>query len=78
MDFEDHIRYEIKKSHKLRNATRLIYYTEALEQPGGVAIASFERFRGTWAFDGWFAKHRDKILAFVDEQRRRFQLTYTY
>lgn len=78
MDFEDHIRYEIKKSHKLRNATRLFYYTEALAQPGVLAVASFERFRGSWAFDGWFAKHRDQILAFVDEQRRRFQLNYTY
>lgn len=78
MDFEDHIRYEIKKSHKLRNATRLIYYTEALEQPGVVALASFEQFRGSWAFNDWFASRRNKILAFVDEQQRRFRLTYTY
>ncbi len=78
MDFETSVKYEINKSRKLKNATRLFYYQEALDSPYIFAIAGFETFRGSWAFDGWFAARKDKILAFVDEQRRRFFINWTY
>jgi len=78
MDYEDQLHYQINRSRKLKNATRLFYYQEAHQQPGLVALASFETFRGSWAFDSWFAARRDQILAFVDEQNRRFQTKYTY
>ena len=78
MDFEDSLRYEITRSRKLKNATRLFYYEEALNNPYVLAIASFERFRGSWVYDKWFEARRDKILAFVDEQNRRFFQSWTY
>ena len=78
MDYEDQLRYQINRSRKLKNATRLFYYQEAMQQPGLVALASFETFRGSWAYDSWFAARRNQILAFVDEESRRFQTNYTY
>lgn len=74
----DRIYAEINKSRKLKNATRLFYYQEAMQQPGLVALASFETFRGSWAYDSWFAARRAQILAFVEEQGRRFLVEYTY
>lgn len=71
MDYYDAIKKEITKSRKMRIASRLFYYQEIWDT-NVVACASFETFRGSWAFEQWFRNHKASIEEFVEQQNARF------
>lgn len=66
-DYHDSIRALIRLAHKAKDAARAVYYTQALSL---TACASWERFRGAWAFDSWKEKNADAIAAQEAEYKR--------
>lgn len=75
-DMETEIKAEIRKSEKMKNATRLYYYKWLLSTPNLHAATSYEIFINSWAGQQWFSKHKQKIESFAEEQNRRFLQNY--
>lgn len=48
----------IKRAMKEKNAQKALYYSQNL---GGCACVSFDRFKGSWAYDGWLKRNKQKI-----------------
>ncbi len=73
---EEQIAKEIERSIKLKQAARLHYYKNNMEN-GAVAIASWERFVGSWAYTNWIKQYKPTIDSFIEERQRRFQQIWT-
>lgn len=67
--YGEQIYAEIQKSRKQKDASRLFYYQQAVNH---IACASWETFKGSWAYDQWMLRNKDAIQKFVDEQNQRF------
>lgn len=74
-DLSQQIQQEITKSRNQKNAARLHYYTTI--NWDSRAIASYEQFVGSWAYDHWIKQHQQSIDAFADEQKTRFGQVWT-
>ncbi len=66
-DYQDQIRALIRLAHKAKDAAKAVYYSQALSLS---ACASWERFRGSWAADGWQKQNAAAIAAQVAEYKR--------
>lgn len=74
-DMGDELRAEVRKSEKMRNATRLYYYKWLISKPV-MGAASYENFINSWAGQQWFNKHQQPIESFAKEQNHRFLQNY--
>ncbi len=69
--YQDQIKRELTKSCKAKNAERYHYYSLALS---GVAVVSFETFKGSWAYERWREREAAAIKEIEKEQNRLFFL----
>ena len=74
-DMGAELKAEIRKSEKMQNATRVVYYVKMLHN-GMVAVASYENFINSWAGQEWFKKHKPEIENFANVYNKRFQKNY--
>jgi len=69
LTYNEQIEREINQSRKMRDAGRLIYYTQALKF---WATVSYETFVKSWAYDGWYRQNAAQIISLREENNRRF------
>lgn len=68
-DYGDQLRMGMKKAYKEKNVEALAYYSSILKSDDPVASVSFEKFKGSWAYEQWIKNPMtiDKIEQFQDE-----------
>lgn len=74
-DLSEQIQREVTKSRNQKDAARLHYYTTI--NWDSRAVASWEQFKGSWAYSIWIKQHQPTIDQFVEEQLHRFQRVWT-
>lgn len=58
MVYYDIVTSKLRKARKDKNAEAAIYYGQALNK---VAAASFENFKGSWAYEQWLITNKNLI-----------------
>lgn len=69
MDFGDQLLKGRRDALKAKDAEKAVYYTQALNADGLNAIASFEKFKGSWAYEQWLKKSHQEI----EDQKKQFK-----
>lgn len=59
---------ELRAALKAKDAEKAVYYRSALTNPPA-AVASWDRFKGAWAYDNWKKTHADDI----EDQKKEFK-----
>ena len=63
LDYQDQIQRQLNKAKKARIAEAVVYYWQAFRLS---ACASFETFKGSWAYEQWVKKN---ALAIAEEEK---------
>lgn len=63
---------ELKKSTKMRDAVRWMYYKKIHDDEHIIAFVSYEVFKGSWAYHQWIIKNKDKINNKIQSDNQRF------
>jgi len=66
--YGEQIERELRKANKEKNAEKVVYYSQAFDKS---AVASFERFKGSWAYNEWKKKNQEAIQK-VEQEFKRF------
>jgi len=72
----EQLAYELARSRRLKNPSRYFYYRQFLGQENIVAFASWEQFRGSWAYSRFNADNRSAIEQMIREDNQRFPRTW--
>lgn len=67
LSYTDQIKLKISQARKERIAAKVIYYSEALYMS---ACVSYERFKGSFAWESWLAKRMSEINQMNNERAR--------
>lgn len=67
-DYFDSLRAMLRQAHKEKNAEKAVYYSAAFALS---ACASWEVFRGAWAYASW-VKQNAEAIALQNAEYKRF------
>lgn len=68
VDFHDSLRAQLRIARKRKDAEACAYYADALASC--CACASFERFKGSAAYENWKKANSDKIQVYLNDFKR--------
>jgi len=60
-NIREELELELKKSLKSKNAERAVYYRDLIQERVS-ACSSFERFKGTQAYQSWKTKNKNRVI----------------
>lgn len=60
LSYEDQLKQQIRVAKKKKDAERLAYYQEILDDGNTCACADFDYYKGSWAYDQWIKKESTK------------------
>lgn len=63
---------ELRKSTKMRDAIRWMYYKRVQDDDNIIAFVSYETFKGSWAYHQWLNKNKEEINNKIESDRKRF------
>jgi len=69
-NYLDAMQRELKKALKAKDAEQAVYYRQALSGPDA-AVASWNKFKGSWAYEQWLKK--DSTKQAIDAQKTEFK-----
>jgi len=77
IDLADQIKNQLNIAFKRRDAPMFIYYQQMQNDPNIIAFASYETFKGSWAYQEWYKKNRPAIDEFVKNNYNRYQIIWS-
>lgn len=66
-DYYDGLKREYRKAQKEKNAEKYLYYGQAFNYS---AVAGWDQFKGSWAYDNWRKKFAKEIEAINQNWKR--------
>lgn len=63
---------ELRKSTKMRDAIRWMYYKHIQDDDNIIAFGSYETYKGSWAYHQWLNKNKELINNKIESDHKRF------